>query len=249
MMIALALLAALMPQDEAAAKAALETYKTTVGKSKDAKSHADAVTELAKTAHESVAVRLGSLLATDEREVRIAAATGLGTFNKTPELKVSAAKFLVQALTAGANAREIEVRLAIFAALGALQEESSVNAVKSHFDDRDPKIACAAIAAAGAIRSKSVVEPLIQVVRDCERIQSGSGALPPAPLPTKGKPPAKPPPPPPGKDNTDKEKKDRASAVGAAAEAALSGMTGQNFKTGDEWERWWSKNRSTFTPK
>jgi hypothetical protein len=89
-----------------------------------------------------------------------------------------------------------------------------------------------------------LVEPLIQVLRDCERTING-GALPLPPPPTKGKPPL---PPAPQKE-MDKEKKYRANAVIGSAESALSALTGQNFKTSDEWERWWIKNRSTFTPK
>jgi HEAT repeat protein len=242
-MILLAIVLALAPQDEAAAKAALETYKTATAKSKDPKAHADAVSELAKTPHEKVAAMLGSLLTTDDKDVRIAAAAGLATFTQPAELKSSAAKHLTQALTAGANAKMIDVRVAIFAALGALQEESSANAVKSHFDDKDPKIACAAVSAAGQMKSKSLVEPLIQLLRDCEKTVNG-GALP-LPPPVKGKPA---PPPPPQKD-LDREKKDRANAVMSAAGAALGALTGQSFKSSDEWERWWIKNRSTFTPK
>jgi hypothetical protein len=244
-MILLAIMLALAPQDEAAARAALETYKTTTAKSKDPKVHADAVAELAKTAHEKVAGMLGSLLTTDDKDVRIAAAAGLGTFTQPPDLRVSAAKHLTQALTAGANLKFVDVRVAIFAALGALQEESSANAVKSHFDDKDPKIASAALSAAGSMKCKSLVEPLIQVLRDCERTING-GALPLPPPPTvKGKPPL---PPGPQKDQ-DKEKKDRANAIIGSAASALSTLTQQNLKTGDEYERWWIKNRSSFNPK
>ena len=242
-MILLAIVLALAPQDGAEAKTALETYKTATAKSKDPKAHAQAVAELAKTAHDSVAAKLGSLLTTDDKDVRIAAAAGLGTFAKPPELRASAAKHLTQALTAGANSRLAEVRIAIFAALGALQEDSSANAVRASFDDRDAKIASAAFSAAGAMKCKSMVEPLIQALRDCERTIKG-GDLPFPPPVVKGKPP----PPTPGKD-VDKEKKDRANAVIGSVESALATLTQQNFKTAEEWERWWVKNRSTFTPK
>ena len=70
------------------------------------------------------------------------------------------------------------------------------------------------------------------------RVSTGKGK-------TTGK---QPPPPPPGKD-TDKEKKDRANMVNGAAESALAAVTQQNFRTADEWEKWWGKNRSTFAPK
>ena len=243
-MILLAILLALTPQDEAAAKAALETYKTTTAKSKDPKVHADAVAELAKTPHEKVASMLGSLLTTDDKDVRIAAAAGLGTFTTPPELRGSAAKHLTQALTAGANLKFVDVRIAIFQALGALQEESSANAVKSHFEDKDAKIAAASVTAAGNMKCKSMVEPLIQVLRECERTLNG-GALP-TPLPVKG---GKPPPAPTPQKDMDKEKKDHASAVIGPAGAALATLTGQNLKGADEYEKWWIKNRSSFVPK
>jgi HEAT repeat protein len=245
MVLTLALLLSVLPQDDAAAKAALDAYKAATTKSKDPRAHVDAIAELAKTQHQSVAAKLGSLLTTEANEVRIAAATALSSFKQPPELKLSASKLLVQALTAGANVREIEVRVAILGAIGALQEESAANALKSHFDDKDPKIACAALAAAGALKSKSLVEPLIQTVRDSERVLNGGALPPPPPAPGKGKPP---PPPPPQKD-TDKEKKDRANMVNGAALSALTALTQQSYRTGDEWEKWWSKNRSSFTPK
>jgi len=243
-MMILALLLALAPQDEAAAKSALEAYKTATAKSKDPKVHVDAVNELAKTLHSSVAEKLGSLLATDDKDVRIAAAVGLSNFSKPPELKASAAKHLTQALTAGANLKFVDVRIAIFQALGVLQEESSANAVKSHFEDKDTKIAGAAVSAAGNMKCKSLVEPLIQLLRDCERTVNG-GALP-LPPPVKG---GKPPPAPAPQKDMDKEKKDHASALIGPAGSALSTLTGQNLKSGDEYEKWWIKNRSSFVPK
>jgi hypothetical protein len=246
-MITLTFLLAVMAQDDVAAKVALESFKTSYGKSKDPKSRAEAVTELAKTLHGSVANKLASLLTTDDKEVRISSATGLGTFNRPAELKQSAAKFLGQALTSGANAREVEVRVAIFAALGTLQEETSTNTVKSHFEERDAKIACAAVSAAGGIRSKTLIEPLIQVLKECERDLKPM-APPPAPPPAKGKAPSPFLPPSPAQREPDKDTKDRANALIAAADTALSNITRQEgLKTGDDWERWWIKNRSTFT--
>src|SRR5436853_5070240 len=184
MILTLALLLTLQtPQEDAAAKAALETYKTATAKSKDPKAHIDAIAELARTPHETVSAKLGSLLTTEDREVRIAAATALSSFNKTPELKLSASKHLVQALTAGSNAREIEVRVALFGALGSLQEETTANAVKTHFEEKEPKIACAAVAAAGALHSKSLVEPLIQLLRESEKTANGGSLQPPPPPP------------------------------------------------------------------
>jgi hypothetical protein len=162
-------------------------------------------------------------------------------------LKQSASKFLSQALTSGANAREVEVRVAIFAALGTLQEETSCNTVKSHFEERDARIACAAVAAAGGIRSKTLIEPLIQVLKECERdLKPVAPPAPPPPAKGKAPPPALPPPP--AQREPDKDTKERANALITAAESALSNITRQEgLKTSDDWERWWIKNRSNFT--
>jgi hypothetical protein len=247
-MILLAVVLALAPQDAAAAKAALDTYATATAKSKDPRAHAEAVAELAKTLHETVATKLGSLLTTEDNQVRMAAAAGLRGFIQPPELKVSAARHLAQALTAGANLRLVDVRVAIFEALGGLQEESSANAIKSHFEEKDSKIACAAVAAAGALKSKTLIDPLIQLLRECEKIVN-EGNVPPPPPTVKGAKVGKSPPP--GRNNnndTDREKKDRASAVGGAAQSALTSLCQQNLKTSDEWEKWWIKNRGSFTP-
>jgi HEAT repeat protein len=249
-MILLAIVLALAPQDAAAAKAAIDAYTATTAKSKDPRAHAEAVGELAKVLHETVAAKLGSLLTTDDNQVRIAAAQALRGFINPPELKVSAAHQLASALTAGANLRLDDVRIAIFEALGALQEESSANAIKSHFEDKESKIACAAVGAAGALKSKTLIDPLINLLRECERTVNAGNTPPPQAPVGKGAKVGKTPPSGRSTNNndTDKEKRDRASAVGGAAVSALSNLTQQSLRTSDEWEKWWIKNRSSFTP-
>ncbi|HVR83508.1 MAG TPA: hypothetical protein VMU54_04305, partial [Planctomycetota bacterium] len=168
-MVALLLALFLAPQDDAAATEALTTFDSTFSKTKDVSARQAAISGLSKTHHEKVASRLGSLLTHDEKALRIAAAQVLATFNDTPELRRSASHTLTSALNAGSNLKEIEVQVAIFSAIGRLGDESSGTVLKSHFDDKDLQTAQAAIAAAGALKSKAMVEPLIEELRDCEK--------------------------------------------------------------------------------
>jgi HEAT repeat protein len=243
-MVILLLVMALVQQDDAAATQAITTFDATFSKTKDSNARVAEVSTLAKTPHEKVANKLGTLLTNEDKAVRTAAAVGLGSFTSAaPEVKKSASKALISGLSAGANLREVEVRVAILTALGVLQEESSGTALKTHFDDKDAKIAGAAITAAGQLKTKTMVEPLIEQLKDSEK-----NAKLPAPAPSTG-----------GKKNfpkgggggatTDPEqaKHDRASALIPVAQAALGGLTGQSHANGDEWEKWWIKNKSTFT--
>lgn len=247
-MISMILAMALACQDDAAAAAAVDTFNKTFAKEKAAEARVAAVNDLAKVLHEKVSQRLAALLTVDDKAVRIAAATGLGTFITTPELKRSAAKGLTSALTAGANSNDPDVKIAIFGALGALNEESSVNKVKDHYEDKDVKVAQAAVTASGQIKSKNLVEPLISLLRDIENeLKKGQSPLPP---PVGSKAPKKPAPPPPAASDADRQKRDRALAMQGTTQSALCNLTGQgSLKTADEFEKWWNKNKSNFPPK
>lgn len=249
----LLVLLALSFQDDAAATQAIADFDATLAKTKDPSARVAAVAHLEKVHHEKVVSRLGGLLSHDEKGMRIAGANALGTFHDAPELKKSASRALISALSAGSNMKEPEVQVAIFGALGKLQEESSGSAIKSHFDDKDVSVAQAAIGAAGSLKSKSMVEPLIEQLRDCEKklkgpdnggggqrttktvkMPKGGGGGGAAPDP-----------------NADPEtqKRNRANALQPAILGALSTLTGQsNFTSSDDWEKWWSKNRNSFDP-
>jgi hypothetical protein len=254
-MVFLFLMMAFAPQDDAKATDAITAFESNFSKSKDASSRAGAVATLAQTHHEKVIARLGSLLTHEDKGVRIAAAQGLaGLVVTTPELKKSASHHLVSALTSGANVRDEEVMIALFSALGNLQEESAGSAIKNHFEDKNPKIAGAAANAAGALKSKTMVDPLIELLRECEKnAKSGTSA----PAPASGGKGAKMPKTPKGgggggggtnSPDPDAAKRDRASALIPAVQAALQTLTGQGLSGADEWEKWWSKNKSSFTP-
>jgi len=244
-MVTLLLLLTLAAQDDAAATEAVATFDATFSKTKEAGARAAAITKLAMTHHEKVVGRLAALLTHEEKTLRIDAAQALATFKDAPELRKSAAHALASALNSGSNLKEVEVQVALLTSIGHLEEESSGTVLKSHFDDKDEQVAQAAIAAAGALKSKAMVEPLIDELRDCEKKSK-------VPEPVTGGKPMK---------STSKGggggsapdpeavKRQRATQLLPAVQGALSNLTGQNLALSSDWEKWWSKNRASFTPK
>ena len=252
-MMALLLAITLSLQDDAAAADALAKFDAAFSKAKDSAARSSAVSGLS-TPHEKVVSKLASLLTNEDKQVRLAAARVLGGFTGAPpEVKKSASHALSSGLTAGVNVKDPEVMESLFSAIGGLQEESAASTIKSHWEDRDVKVASAAVSAAGALKSRSLIEPLIELVKECEKKTN-----PPSnnPAPSSGGKSTKLPKAPKGsgsgggapQPDPEAAKRERAANLLSAAGQALTALTGQNHATGDEWERWWSKNRSTFTP-
>jgi len=245
-MLALLLVLSLSPQqDDAAATEAITAFDAVLAKSKDPSARVAAVGTLAKVHHERVVGRLGALLSHEEKGLRIAAAQAMTGFKDSPELRRSAAHALSSALSAGSNQKEPDVLVAIYGAIGHLGDESSVNVLKSHFDDKDAQIAGAAISAAGALKQKAMVEPLIEELRDCEKkakSPDSSGTSPKRVKSTKGSSG-----PDPGLD-PETQKRQRAQNLLGVVQQALSTLTAQSYVSADEWEKWWGKNRNSFEP-
>jgi hypothetical protein len=232
-------------QDDTAANAALDTFTKAWSKEKTSDGRTNLVTELAKTQHAKVVAKLATLLSDSDKTVRIGAAAGLATFTSTPELKKAASSALCTGIHAGANLNDPDVKIAILVALGTLGDETSASKVKEFFDDKDNKIAIAAVTASGTIKSKILMDPLIQILKDCEQEQKKSQ---PAPAPAGGKGakvmPTKARPGPAGPD-PEQAKKDRANALIGPTQTALCMLSGQgSLKTSEQFETWWSKNRS-----
>jgi len=237
-------LAAQAAQDDAAATEAIAAFDATFSKTKESGARAAAITKLSATHHEKVVGRLSALLTHEEKGLRIDAAQALATFKDAPELRKSASHALASALNSGSNQKEVEVLVALLTCIGRLEDESSVTVLKSHFDDKDEQVAAAAISASGALKSKAMVEPLIDELRDCEKKSK-------APEPPTGKP---------AKTTSkggggggsgvdpDAAKRQRASQLLPVTQGALSNLTGQNLSLSSDWEKWWSKNRGTFNP-
>ena len=153
------LIMVLFMQDDPAA-AALETFKAGY-KSKDPSVRAQAVTTLAAIQHDKVYARLGALLTVDDKDVRIAAAKGLGACSAEKKTKPMA--YLLGATTP--NLKEPTVLAAILEALGRLRQEAALPEVEKHYRSKQILVAQAAIQAAGDIKSSRSVPGLINLLK------------------------------------------------------------------------------------
>ncbi len=224
------ILLALAAQDDKAVEEALDRFKAAY-KSNSEPDRATAVAELAKTPHEKTALRITPLLTTEAATVRIAAARGLGGF--VPQKK-KVVPSLLQALPA--NEKLPDVQIAIFESLGKLDDEGALGAIHRSFEDKDSRVAKAAIAAAAAMRNASSIHPIVELakkldklvkIKDDGRVDAGAAGGFNVP----------------GGEDPNKK---RAQELLPAAIKALQDITKQNWLTVGEWVSWWNANRATF---
>jgi len=192
-----------------------------------------AVTELAKLRNSAIRARLGNLLLADDEVVRIAAAEGLGAFTEERD-KVAA--LLINAV--GPNAKLFRAEAAILLALGRLREESALPSLHQAFESRDPKdtdfaVAKAALQAAGLVRCRDSIEPLLDLGKRFDKILKGGGK-------SSGK----------GGLGIAGGSPDpqtlRAKALGPLVPKTLQAITGEKWISLAEWKIWWDGHKPTF---
>jgi HEAT repeat protein len=230
MMAFVALLAAALPaQEDKAVEEALERFKIAYRSASEAE-RAGAVAELAKVPHPKTLARLAPLLTADGNTVRIAAARGLGGF---ADLRKAVLPVLTGALQP--NSKESDVQAAILEALGKLEDEAALPTVHKYLEDRDAKVAKAALLAAGQIRNASSIPILIEQVKRMERfVRIKDGAIDAGNVGGYNVP-----------SGEDQNKK-RAEELLPVTLKVLQDLTRQKFTSSKEWQVWWSENRTTF---
>ena len=197
---------------------------------KDSKAlRALAVTALAKTPHRKTLIILAPLLTSDVKEVRVAAAKGLGTFT---DWKRRTTPILLAGLR-GPNVKEIDVQVAIFQALGQLKDLNSLETIHRTFENKYEKVARAAISAAGDIRHITSLDMLYGLMYKTEtwisKKQSG------------GYRDDK------GQQGNAAAKKKRVVGVQKAVIASIQKITKEKWTTTIEWKVWFSRRRAKFT--
>lgn len=218
-------LIALLLQDDPSA-AALEAFKAEY-RAKDVSVRAQAVTTLAATQHDKVYAKLGQLLTVDEKEVRIAAAKGLGACSA--EKKAKPVNYLLAA--SGPNLKEPAVLAAILEALGRLKQEAALPEIEKHFRSKQIPVAQAAIQAAGEIKSARAVPGLINLLRWLEEsakeapAMDGGGSL-----PGVG-----------GGGVRDSDAVQRERALTPVVNKALQAITGASTTGRQAWEAWYKE--------
>jgi len=227
---AILLLAALALGDETEA---LDKFKSDY-KTKDIAARATAVEELAKTAGPKVCARLGSLLAADGPEVRVAAAKGLALQHDD---KKHAIPFLLNG--AAANAKDPVVLTAIVSSLGAFRDETAAPEVNRLLAAENADLAKAAVEAAGKIRSATSFDPMIKALKECEdvlkpRDPNNSGANFGSTLTRMGTSSAQ----------NAKEVRERATLLKPELIKALREMAKVACQDAKDWEDWWKEHRT-----
>ena len=221
---------------EASSKAALERFNKAY-KAKEPSERAAAVVELARTLDDKVVARLGALLIVDDLTVRIAAARGLSA--TTGEQRKKAVTLLSRAF--GPNAGEPLVSTALVESMETLQDGLGYAVLKANLKSPDPATSRASIEAAGQIRDKSFVSPLIEHARfleaaSREALNTGPGAR----TVTGGDLPGV------GGTVGDPDAPKRARLLVPLTHKALESITKQPFKTTNEWADWWRKSEADF---
>src|SRR6185436_12511190 len=138
-------------------------------------------------------------------------------------------------------AKDPAIQAGILQALGALDDPSSLALIHRSFEDKEPAVVKAALAAAAAMKNAGSIDPLIAFLAKCEKshkAKSGGGtnvALPSGNLSVNA---AKP-----------EDLLKILQEYMEAAAASLQTITEQNLTTSTEWQTWWNRNRATFKPK
>jgi HEAT repeat protein len=216
------------PADDKAAEEALARFKLSYA-SPSVVARAAAVSELARTPHEKILVRLAGILGSEAKEVKAAAARGLGGFS---EFKKQTLGVLMASLAP--NEKEPEVEAAIYEALGKLGDPAVLPVLHKGFQDKDGRAASAAVLAAAAIGSAASVDAILKELEDVEKINkqaSGGGGVGGVSIPGGG-----------GADPV----KVRAKEVAKACLKAMQLVSKEKYTTFPEWKIWWSRRRATF---
>ena len=232
LILALALLAqAAAKPDETAANAALEKFKTEY-KAKETPARVTAVAELGRTQGDKIVVRLAQVLTSpDDKEVRIAAAKGLGGATENKKKPMQA---LVAAV--GPNQQDPAVVAAILEALGKLGDQGAALVVENNFKSKNTSVLKAAVEAAGELKSRSSVPQLIDL---CKRLEEGAKEAPSVGGNYGGTNLG-------GGGVVDDMARERERVVKPVVIKVLGALTKTNLGMAKEWENWWRTEGGKF---
>ncbi len=218
----------LAAQDDKAADEAIERFTQAMKTATTPVAQATAIGELARTPHERTLKRIAPFLGGGAKETRVAAAKGLGNYTDYRKL---ATPLLMSAL-GGPNQKDPDVQAAIFEGLGKLADPISLQFVHTNFKNDYAKAARAAVLAAGAMRMKESMEPLIMLLTDIEDwlLKKQGGGY----KDDKGQ----------GGDEA--AQKTRLEGIRTDVLKAFQLITKEKWTTSKEWQIWWSRRKANF---
>jgi HEAT repeat protein len=213
--------------DDKAADEAVDRFRKGMA-NPNASARASAVLELSRVPHDKTLKNLLPCLTADVKDVRKAAAKGLGGFADWK-------KVVTPALTAalgGINAKEAEVRCEIFGALGKLADPLALSTVHGAFKDDDVRVAQAAIGAAGGMRQKESIDALLDLQKQIQKWLKNKQAGP-------------------YRDDKGQQGDERAytgrlNDVQKTILDAFKKITLERWGSAQEWEIWWNKKKAGY---
>jgi hypothetical protein len=219
----------LLIQEDAAVKEALERFKQAM-KGATPAAQAAAIQELSRTPHELTLKKIVPFLVDGAKQARCAAGAGLGNFT---DYKKLATPMLLNALSAGPNLKEPDVLAAIYEGLGKLADPISFDTIHTRgFRHEQVNVAKAALAAAGTMRQKESMEPLIDLLKDIDKWIAKKQAGP--YRDAKGTP------------GDEGQAKTRLEDIQKAVIKAIQDITKEKWTTTKEWQIWWDKHKANF---
>ncbi len=204
------------------AKAMLDAFKKAYNATmKDERARAEAVETLEGALHPNIMALLGNLLLNDKSEkVREAAAEALGSM-----MDKRVVPFLDKGVSAAANRKKYGVWQCIFGALGKIADTTCVlpllKFVKSNTAVFEKDIQGSVTSAIDALAEIKHVSAIDGLIKSFELIGVKDSLI-------------------------EDEQKSIYDTYASAYCRSLSGLTGQNFTTQLEWNKWWQKNAKTF---
>lgn len=225
MLVALLAMAALGTDDKEADEAVKRFRQSFANPSPTAR--ATALLELGRVPHEKTLKTIIPFLSGDVPEVRAAAAKAMGSF---ADYKKLASPMLLAGLSS--NAKEYDVKAAIFGSMGTLNDDMFLSEVVKGFKEDRVKVAKAALSAAGSMRRKELIDPMIDLGKDIEKWiknkQSGG---------YRGDD---------GQQGDENQQKTRLEDLQKHLVKCLAQITGEKWGTFKEWEIWWGRRKATF---
>ncbi len=220
--------------------AVLKDFKQAYGKAKDSEpGRAEAVRGLGRAPHAKTMLALSQVLLGDGsgqevQAVRIAAAETIGAFFGAIPNSWTPLATVVR----NRDRKLSELRISSVKAMGRLAAPQSLKTLQDLVDDKPFEMARQAVDALPSIPDKSSVPLLIKLLREVERVPEGA-IVPELPFNGFGLGGL-------AADDARAEQVERRKVLLNPVLDALKSLTGQDFTTFKDYQKWWSANGSRF---
>ena len=224
--IALLLLLCGAGPDDDAAKEKIKEFRAEMRKARTEDDFVACVENLGGMQHKKILAELAGWLRKSTGPVRREAARQIAKYEKD----VKAAGLL---LKAAAKEKDEDTVVKFLECVGEIKARPSGKTLTAFFRNRITNIAATACEAAGEVKSRDTISPLITLLKQLEAIKDDPNEPGGPPMPGPGA----------GDENEQVQRKRQLMPV---VLRALKDITDEKYAKAKGWERWWAKNRKTF---